>query len=126
MEAYMNDDNIKKMIEWVESSSSFIQGQIPDYIEQLLKYKMICTWTNVTILSILIIGCLSLCIWCLWKGSTYEKNYDIPCLIVIGTYLSGTIMMITTIGLVTEIQFLMQLYIAPKVYILNHLTSLLK
>jgi uncharacterized membrane protein len=122
----MNDENIKKMIEWVESSSSFIQGQIPDYIEQLLRYKMISTWVNIGILSVLVIVCSSLCIWCVWKGSTYEKSYDIPALIFVGSFIPGMFSLITAIGLISEIQDLIRLYIAPKVYVLNHLTGLIK
>lgn len=36
----MNDENIKKMIEWVENSSSFIQGEIPDLIKLYIAPKV--------------------------------------------------------------------------------------
>lgn len=122
----MNDENIKKMIEWVESSSSFIQGQIPDYIEQLLRYKMISTWLNVGILLIALIVSLSLWIFCLCKSSNYEKSYIISTPLALGCFMPAVIGFALFMGMISEIHDLIRLYIAPKVYVLNHLTSLLK
>lgn len=122
----MNEENIKKMIEWVESSSCFIQGQIPDYIEQLLKSRLISTWFNLGILSIAFIVCLILWSWCLWKQSTYLKSYDVPCPIVMGCFMPIAIVVPLFIGVISEIHDLINIYIAPKVYILNHLRDLLK
>jgi hypothetical protein len=121
----MNNENIKKMIEWVESSSEFIKGQIPDYIEQLLQYRLINTWLNIGVLSIGLIICLILCVFCIWKQSTYEKSYDVPTLMVIGCFIPLALVGPFSIGLISEIHILINIYIAPKVYILNHLRSLI-
>lgn len=122
----MNEENIKKMIDWVENSSSFIQGEIPDYINQLLRYTTICAWFNIGILSILIVISTSMWIWCLYKHSTYDQGWNVPTPIVMGCFFPGIAIALMGIGVISEIHDLIKLYIAPKVYILKHLTSLLK
>ena len=122
----MDNENIKKMIEWVESSSTFIKGQVPDYIEQLLQSSLISTWLNVGFLSIGCITFLILWTWCIWKQSTYEKSYDVPTVVVLGCFIAAGLIIALIAGLISEIHILISIYFSPKVYILNHLTSLLR
>jgi hypothetical protein len=126
MELQAQNDIASKLIEWIESSKDFISGQLPDYVHQFIKYKTIQCYLNITLLSFMTILLTIFWIYSIVKLNTYEKQYDCPSLFVLGTFICPAPIFGLCCVLVGEIHTIIQIHIAPKVYILSHLNDLIR
>lgn len=127
MENTPTQEMITKIIAWIEASTDFAKEQWPDYISQYMKAETIKTWVNVTGCFLIMILLLILGIYCIWYTWNWQgKSYDIPTVISMGTFMSFILMMIPFGMFIEGIHRLITLYVAPKVYMLQHLKGFLK
>lgn len=122
----MNDQIIEKLVEWIKSSSDFVNENLPDYVNQYLRSELIKTWLGIICMSIFIIIMLIICVISIYKYYSYERGSDASCIVVIGCIMPISIIMMMSITLFTNIFNLITIYTAPKVYVLNHLMNYLK
>ena len=118
---------IDNLIAWIKASTDFAKEQWPDYVAQFLRAEEIKGWMNVSALVVVMIFCVIF-----WVGSLYftwnftGKSYEIPTFIQMGTFFPILIFLGMLLGLISEVHSLITLYVAPKVYVLEHLRSFLK
>lgn len=126
MENIEQQQMIKKLIEWVECSATFVKGQLPDYIEQYMRAATIKSWTDIILCSISILFLISIMLFCWYKNSQYEKSYDSPFGYMFGSFMPLVLIVPCMATMIYEIHNLINIYVSPKVYILSHLNSLIK
>ncbi len=116
---------VKKLIDWIESTSDLVKAQLPDFAQQYLKAMLIQTWMNIIIISIVIITLIVLSFFCIHKQLTSEKTYD-NFFVSFFSFFAPFFTLITLMGLIKEIHTLINIYVAPKPYILFHLKDIIK
>ena len=116
----MKDALNKKLLEYVEKTDVFLSDQVPDYINQLLKYNLFETtvWLSANILVLL------LCI----GGVKY--GYDLPregysqtlSMVSVLSYIAGgSGIFISFCGMTGHLLKLIKIKITPKVFIVEKL-----
>ena len=121
----MRKELIKKLIEWVESSQSFLKGEIPDYINELIASELIKTWMNVSLITLGIIFLSGMGFLAFNKSNTYEKSYECPSIYFLVIWGALIFVIFFCGGLISEIHTLINIYVSPRVFVLNHLKNLL-
>ena len=127
MESTLTQETIQKIITWIESSADFVKGQWPDFVEQYMRAALIRTWLNTSVLLIAIFVSTIIMLYCvnfIWKFE--GKSYDIPMHAQVGAFVPIIVILSAFGGLLQEIHTLINIYIAPKVYILYHLKDFIK
>lgn len=122
----LTNETVNKMIEWIESSSSFIKGQMPDYIEQYMKMITFNAWiecigTGFGFLIFFFFG-----LFCCYKTYICQREFELPVFISMGSFMCTGISVVLFIIFCVKLQALVSIYIAPKVCLLEHLRHLLK
>lgn len=127
MENSPANEIIEKIISWIESTADFAKEQWPDYVSQFMRAQCIKTWINISIFAFFLVVLLSAAAYCIrfkcnWEG----KSFEIPTFIEMGTFFPLLLLMPVTVGLINDIHNLVNIYVAPKVYLLHHLKGLIK
>ncbi len=119
----MNEELKIEIINLLKDGKSFVLEQTPEIVQQFYTWELTSSWVW------LIIG---LCMVSLIKGAisnlrlirtdnlTYSEEYALT--IYVGMY--GGLFFIGALIFLINLMDLMQLYIAPKVYLLEHLIKL--
>ncbi len=127
MEKTPAEEMILKLIAWIETSAEFAKEQWPDYVAQYLRAECIKGWVNLSCLLMLIFICFGVLVVC-WSFTWHYKgpSYEIPTFIAAGTFFPFFAIIPLLIASVCEINSLITLYVAPKVYVLSHLKGFFK
>ena len=110
----------EKLINYVENAEDFLTDQTPKYIEQLLTFKAMKDKTLLVVWIIINVILVFVTVFCFLYGFVKDEGFAlvIGCLTIL--------LMIMTVSITLEYYFnLKQIEIAPKVYILEYLKSLI-
>jgi len=122
MEPSESQELIKKIIDWVESSSDFVQCQWPDFISQFMKAATIKAWIDFSILFVVFVAFLLICVLDIYPNSSKKTDmFDQGFLVFLYSLIIPFALLPITAGLINEIHNLVNIYVAPKVYILSQL-----
>jgi len=120
---------INQVTTGIDTSVTFLSTQIPDIIQQLLLWKLIdkLMWTSVELSAMTF--CIIVSIKLYYKGKTYiPKNpydtdqSDIYCM-SLGIFILGLFFLIVTL---LDLTVILQIWLAPKVYLIEYAHGLLK
>ncbi len=127
MENTPTQEIVAKLITWIESTADFAKEQWPDYATQYMCAIAVKGWVNVIGCLVAIVILLIVGIYCIWFSWNWEgKSYEMPSIISLGSIMPFLIF-IAPFGIcIEETHRLITIYIAPKVYILNHLRGFIK
>lgn len=125
---------IKESTSSIKSGISFLQSEIPDVINQLLVWKFYQNLT-ISILSLIFVILLSILLYKIFSNRSqryfWEKNKWIDYMEITG--LGFTISMLSVSGIIgLVVTFLLstfnvlQIYIAPKIFLIEYASQLVK
>lgn len=118
---------VKNIIDWVESSSDFVKGQFPDFVDQFIKISLINTWFDVTLFAVVFLLLIIFAIYIYRKSQLKNDDHSTwSGFIIMARFMLPCFIFISLISLVHSAQNLLTIYVAPKVYILSHLKDFLK
>ena len=117
---------VTRLINWIESTADFAREQWPDFIDQFMRAAVIKTWLNIIGSFVLVVALIAVGIYCSDKCKQYDKSCEIPMIISFGAFMPFLIALTFSANIFLEIHNLIDLYIAPKVYIIKHIKELLK
>lgn len=122
---------INKTVTGADAATSFLQQQVPDVIHQLLVWKMV--EAGVTIASLLLLFIAAFVVF--WKWYKYanarkeECSWDVSALVAWGvslTFSIGVLGIPAVIVIVSSATTALQIWIAPKVWLIEYAAKLLK
>ena len=109
-----------KIIEALESGIDFAGEQAPIFIQEVLTYAMIHHIIWILGFSIMFFICIYVT-WCAnikRHNQTYMEDWGI------GSFIAGLVSVIPLFGLISHISSLTKVIIAPRLYLIEKLTSL--
>lgn len=106
---------IERAVNGVDAAVAFGAAQLPDIIRQLLVWKT----TQYTFLALLFAVVLAVCVAVSVHAARRYRNPDLLLMFSIAAIVSGAI-------LVLRICYLLQIVLAPKVWLLEYARDLLK
>ena len=118
------EEFLQQTLEWMQSGIDWFNAELPIYVEQLIKWKLASNWVGVGIGIILIVlGFVSLKIMYKKHNENKEFGYSDEWMwlwvLVSILWLSGTIILISCTMNV------LQLMIAPRVYLIEYIGRML-
>jgi hypothetical protein len=117
-------DIIQQVSGGVKQGVDFLQAEIPDVVRQLLVWKLAEAAVKGTLLFLFVLGLIPLVKWGRKYHETYDQ-YDFPGHIFLcGTY--GFVSLFCAVGGVQYGLTALQIYIAPKVWLIEYAASLVK
>lgn len=110
---------IGKTMQGVDASISFLSAEIPDVIHQLLVFKLAqaCVLLVMAILYLIAWGVLA------YKSFRYDWHEGIQMVLV---FMGGAITVISVISLFINGGTALQIWLAPKIYLIEYAASLAK
>jgi uncharacterized membrane protein YfcA len=125
-------DYATRALAWLESGVAFIAGEVPKYIEELLRWKLTEEIFFSVFMLILAVVCGLTVKWCYKKGSIVAKEnsygwYDSSAM----GYLMGVIFgLMGVIGFLLpalyNIKDILYIIVAPRVYMIDYIGTLIK
>ncbi|MBO5392241.1 MAG: hypothetical protein J6A65_10660 [Pseudomonas sp.] len=117
-----------KTMQGVEAGVSFLSTEIPDVIHQLLVLKM----AQSVVGAVLLVATISAYLWSLkfatkWFKAERDKSYgsaEAP--VIIWTALGALFFFIPLFELYKRISDILQIWLAPKIYLIEYAASLAK
>ena len=126
METTPTQEMVAKLIEWMEGSKSFVAQQAPDYIQQYLRMTIVQYWVELAFEILVVLALIGFVVFCIKECGKYEKSYETPTVIQMGSFFPLLIAIFPAVGTYMTVQKLITVYMAPKVFILQHLKELIK
>lgn len=122
----MDEQLLQKLLEWLRNTEDFVTDQLPDFIQQVLKYEKISTYLSAGLMIVLL--CIAISIgYYYWKHRTPPgDNLSSDIWSFFGIYVPCIASPILFIQLCCSIDKLVKIYIAPKYFLLNLLAGLKK
>jgi|SRR6478736_557273 len=119
------DQLIDRLIGYLNSTEVFLKEQVPSFIEEIIRYYTVYYWT----LSITAILQILLCLFVIHRIYINDKNnegifYDSEVILVAGAVGSFFASIISICELYTGVHRLIQIYLAPKLFLLDYLRGL--
>lgn len=112
-------NNLSVFLDYVKQGVEFIKDQAPLYIQELIKYHITLYFIYIILCSIILI----ITLYTLFKGLKILKQDSMSEIGLAATFIGifGTI--ITTAFLIHNITCFIQVYLAPRVFILKYLLN---
>lgn len=117
-------NNIVDITNYVKQGGEFVKSQAPDFIQQYINYHLVSDILLVIILPIIIITCIFLCRK--FVKAIKECSLDQEFFYMMGTIISIVIMIMAAIFTIIGLVEIVQIIIAPKVFIVHSLLGLIK
>lgn len=110
---------ISKTMQGVDASISFFSAEIPDVIHQLLVFKL----AQACVL--LIIASLYLVAWCVFSYKSFKNDWH-EGIQMIAVFGGGTGAVVSVASLFLNGSTALQIWLAPKIYLIEYAASLAK
>lgn len=109
----MKEQFMQKALEYLQSTEAFLQKEVPIYITEYLNWHMYSSiiWGSIFLLP------LFFSIWVMYKGIT--AKYDQELLICLGFLL----LLIGVCGVCANVSNIVQIKVAPRVYLIESITA---
>lgn len=114
----MKEEIVKELMKWMMESKEFVIGQAPDYIQQLLTYKTTVCYLLIGMFVFFILLGITLILLSL----KYIKVNGMEVCFVIGVFM----LLVSFVLVVSPINNIIKIKKAPKVFVMEHLTELIK
>ncbi|QRD99775.1 hypothetical protein [Salmonella enterica] len=109
-------DLLKKATDGIDSAVAFSQAQIPDVVQQLIQYKLISYGLRVFSFAVIMIACIIIFQWI--RKRREDNSISIVVTVVVFFF--------SAFSFVINVQNVIQITIAPKVWLLEYAASLVK
>lgn len=119
----MKDQILQKLLEYLQNTEDFVLEQVPEIIQQVLRYEIISTYMGAGILLFIIILCIGLNIY-LWKYSEDTIKNTITSSIIYP--ISSIALPFLFIQFCCLIDKLVKIYIAPKYFLIDLILNMKK
>jgi hypothetical protein len=114
----MKEDIVEKLLEYLQNTQDFVLEQVPQVIQQALRYEKISAYMVAIIMSALLLA--AAIIFCyFWKNPSLDVHGCRKISSVMGMYIPGAISAIVFIQLCVSIDRLIEIYIAPKYFLIQ-------
>ncbi len=113
---------MQKALNGIDAAVSFGQAQLPDVIQQLMHWKMASYSVRIFIMSLFLIGSVLLFRKaCAWNDEIHAETMGFFCLMG-----SGALGLIMLFGILVNIGNLIELWMAPKIWLIEYTAELIK
>lgn len=117
-------DIVTKALSGVDAAASFLSAQIPDVIHQLLVWKMAQAGGGFILCLLFIIGYVFLIKMIVKNG--YISGPDLDVLAVLALIIGGIFAVVCVVFAVANLFDMLQIWLAPKIYVMEYASSLIK
>ena len=112
---------IQKAMDGVGEAINFSKAQLPDVIEQLMHWKLVSYSLRIFTFALIIAGmCFVFKKGCQWHGVAGKENASFACLLF-----SSLIILFSLIAMTSSIGNLIELWLAPKVWLLEYASQIM-
>ncbi|HDX9111809.1 TPA: hypothetical protein RQO74_000247 [Klebsiella michiganensis] len=115
-------DLLQKASSGIDAAVSFSQAQLPDIIRQLMVWKAAAYALNVIFALLLLIGCIV----AFRKGMKWFESYDKEVLGLFALMFSSCGVAAACYGIMDNVTNGIQLWLAPKIWLVEYAASLVK
>lgn len=115
-------DLLQKASSGIDAAVSFSQAQLPDIIRQLMAWKAAAYALNVIFALLLLIGCIV----AFRKGLKWFESYDKDVLGLFALMFSSVGVVLAGFVIMDNISSGIQLWLAPKIWVIEYAASLVK
>lgn len=115
-------DLLQRAASGVDAAVSFSQAQVPDIIRQLMVWKAADYGMRILFMSLFLLGCILL----FRRALKWHESYDNETLgffSLLSSALTGSLLVV---GILANISNLVQLWLAPKIWLIEYTAELLK
>ena len=115
-------DLLQKAANGVDAAMSFSQAQVPDIIRQLMVWKAAAYGMRIFFMSLFLLGGILL----FRRALKWHESFDYEALgffSLLSSALTGSLLVV---GILANISNLMQLWLAPKIWLIEYTAELLK
>lgn len=109
----------------VVESVEWALKQAPDICDQYLRYEMISSTINAAILTIIGIA-LVVCFVKFWRFSKSLNEYDQTPSRIVASFVAAGLMTLVSFGWQNNVHRVIKIHVAPKVYLVEFATKLIK
>ena len=121
----MKDELSKKLLEYVENTKDFLLEQCPDVLQQAMCYEKINSIIKAVLFFVLFWTCIGT-IYYAWKYPALDK-YESRSIMNVETLIVACIFIIPCgICCLEYVMDLIKMYVAPKVYMIELIKSMIK
>lgn len=115
-------DLLQKAASGVDAAVSFSQAQVPDIIRQLMVWKAAAYGMRIFFMSLFLLGCILL----FQRALKWYESFDNEALGFFSLLSSALIGALLVVGILANISNLVQLWLAPKIWLIEYTAELLK
>lgn len=119
----MDDRLTEKALEYLRNIESFVDSEAPEVIQQTLRYKTISTYCGLIFVITGIVVCLSVLFYSFYYPK-YDKYDHLELISVLTRIIPISLLILFIGGFLSELDTLMKLYIAPKLFLIEYFTNL--
>ncbi len=121
----MNEELIKKLIEYLEKTETFVYEQAPDLAQQILSYKLIESGIEGFVCAIICIIAVTIA-FNTYSNPSYDKYDMISTAAFIKGFVSALVSVITFLISVESFCRMIKITYAPKLFLLEYLVKISK
>lgn len=119
----MNEQILQKLLDHLQSTDDVILEQVPEIIQQALKYEKISSYLSASLIMLLLT--LVICVgYYFWKHPTLDKYGSREIGSFLGILIPCFVTPLLFVQFCYSIDKLVQIYIAPKYFLINLVTNM--
>ena len=119
----MDEQLTAKAIEYLKSAENFIITEAPDVIQQTLKYATYSNWSDIILCSFFIMIAVGVFSYC-FMYPKYDKYDSLEFGFIIGRFLSAAIFFPLCIQISQNVDALMKINMAPKLFLIQYFINM--
>lgn len=114
----MKEQVVRQLLEYIENTKDFVLEQAPDVLLQALRYEKFSNFLGGLLSFALIVFTLSIAYYC-WKNPALDEYDHRDFLSAMGVFIPLVISPLLFVQLLTCIDKLIKIYVAPKYFLLQ-------
>lgn len=119
----MDERLTEKVLEYLKDAGDFVISEAPVIVQQTLKYELISTWTGMGINFLILVICLSFLYYFMFYPK-YDKYESLAFGTMMGRLVTSYISAVVFVFLIKEMDKLIKLYTAPKLFLIQYFIGL--
>ena len=116
---------LNKTMQGVDAGASFLSDQLPDVIHQLLVYKAASSAIEIVFLLLFLVG--HVLFWRYYmktENEFWKDGYGPAAPTIVVGIVGGLLSVIFVIAIIVDIQIIVQIWLAPKIYLIEYAAKL--
>lgn len=129
MNEYIKDASdimLRRMLGYLETGAHYLQDEAPEYLEEFYRLSLIKCWMDLVIYSILLCLVIYFSYFSIRKVIETVPSYECPFIYGLVSTFGPFVSIFLSVAVIHETQKLITLYIAPRVFLMNHLREMIK